>query len=166
MEDLHNIWPHRWITPKAENKKSSIHGIGTFAKEPIAKDETVAVYGGIIVPIKEIEKYREKIGGIRGIQLSEEFFICPTEKEGGLFNHSCQPNLGYNGQILIVAIKNINKGEELVFDYSFSESSFKSFTCTCGTPACRKTIKETDWQDPEFQKKYSGYFTQNLKDRI
>ena len=166
MEDLHEIWPHRWITPKAENKESQIHGTGTFTKEPIAKDETVAVYGGIIVPSQDIEKYREKIGGIRGIQISDDFYICPTEKKGGLFNHSCEPNLGYNGQILIVAIKDIAADEELVFDYSFSESSFKPFTCTCKNPSCRKTIKETDWQNPEFQKKYGKYFTKNLRDKF
>jgi len=131
MEDLHEIWPHRWISPKVENKESHIHGIGTFAKEPIVKDEVVAVYGGIVVPLQDIEKYREKMGGIRGVQISDDFFICPTEKEGGLFNHSCEANLGYDGQVLVVAIKDIVAGEELVFDYSFSESSFVSFTCTC-----------------------------------
>jgi len=164
--DLHDTWPHRWITPKAKPQKSSIHGIGMFTTEPIKKDEVIAVYGGIIVPKSDINNYREKIGGIRGIQISEDFFICPTESKGGLFNHSCEPNLGYSNTIHVVAIKDINLGEELVFDYGMSESNFEPWSCTCNTQDCRKTIKPTDWEDKNLQKKYGDYFTTYLKNRF
>ena len=165
-EDLHDIWPHRWITSKASPQKSPIDGLGMFATEPIAKGEVVAVYGGIIVPKINIEEYREKLGAIRGIQIDEGFFICPTEKKGGLFNHSCEPNLGYKNTIIIVAMKDIELGDELVFDYGMSESNFKPYTCTCGSQNCRNTITPNDWEDKELQNKHGKYFATYLKNRI
>jgi len=158
MQDLHKIWPHRWISPKAETRKSSIHGTGTFAKEPIKKDEFVAIYGGIIVPLADTEKYRNLIGGIRGIQLNDKFAIRPTEEAGGLFNHSCEPTLGYGQQIEVVAMRDIEPDEELAFDYAFSETNFEPFECTCGNAACRKTIKPTDWEDKELRNKWGQVF--------
>jgi len=166
MEDLHELWPHRWITSKAKPQKSPIDGLGMFATEPIAKGEVIAVYGGIIVPKKDIGLHREKLGAIRGLQISEDFFICATEKKGGLFNHSCEPNLGYTNTIVIVALKDISKGEELVFDYGMSESNFEPYNCTCESKNCRKIIKPTDWENPELQKKYKEYFATYLKNRI
>ena len=137
-----------------------------FAIEPISKDEVVAVYGGIIVPKKDIEIYREKIGAIRGIQISEDFFICPTEQKRGLFNHSCKPNLGYTNTIIIVAIEDIPIGKELVLDYGMSETNFKPYTCNCGSQNCRKTIKPDDWKSKEIQKKYKKYFSPYLKSKL
>jgi len=165
-KDLHDIWPHRWITKKSKPGESSIHEIGMFATEPIAKGEVIAVYGGIIVPIEDIEDYRDKIGGIRGIQIDEGFFICPTEPGGGRFNHSCEPNLGYKNTIIIVAMKNIQIGEELVFDYGMSESNFKPFICNCGSQNCRKEVKPNDWEDKGLQDKHGEYFATYLKNRI
>lgn len=164
--DLHDIWPHRWITSKANPQKSSIHGTGMFATEQIKKDEAVAVYGGIIIPKSDLDKYLEKMGSIRGIQISEDFFICPTESKGGLFNHSCEPNLGYKNTIIIVAMKDISAGEELVFDYGMSETSYDPWPCTCNTQDCRKTIKPTDWEDKTLQEKYGDYFATYLKNKF
>jgi len=166
MEDLHKFWPHRWITKKAKPKKSKIRGLGMFATKNISKGEIVSVYGGIIIPISEIKKYREKIGGIRGLQIDEKFFICPTEKSGGLFNHSCEPNLGYKDTIKIIAIKNIKPKEELVFDYGMSESNFESFKCHCGTKNCRKIITSNDWKNKKLQNKYGKYFATYLKNKL
>jgi len=166
MKDLHSTWGHRWITPKAEPRDSKIQGTGMFARESIAQDEVVAMYGGIIVPKADIEKYRELIGGIRGIQVEEDFYICPTETAGGLFNHSCEPTLGYGGQITIVAVRNIEADEELAFEYAFSETNFESFTCTCGNKTCRHTIKPTDWQNPELRGKWGKYFTPLLRSKF
>jgi len=166
MEDLHDIWPHRWITPKAKPQKSPIDGLGMFAVKPIAKGEVVAVYGGIIVPKKDIELHRKKLGAIRGAQIDEDFFICATEVKGGLFNHSCEPNLGYKNTIIIVAMEDVPIGKELVFDYGMSETNFEPYACTCGSQSCRKIIRPTDWKNPELQKKYGEYFATYLRKRF
>jgi len=64
---------------------------------------------------------RDEIGkelGPSEIQVSDDLFIGPStmaEREGGMMhiNHSCEPNLGLQGQIVYVALRDISPGEEL-----------------------------------------------------
>jgi uncharacterized protein len=166
MNDLHNKWPHRWLSEKAEARKSPIHGLGVFAKEPIKKGENVGVLGGIIVPTSEIREYWKIMGHI-GIQIDNNFFIVPTTREEleekGVFNHSCNPNLGYSNSITLVAIKNIEAGEELVFDYAFNETYHDSMKCNCGSKNCRGIIKPDDYKIKEIKEKYRQYYSPYLR---
>ena len=169
MEDLHDMWPHRWMTKKVKATSSKIHGLGVMATEDISKGEDVAVLGGIIVPLSEIKKYDSIMGDV-GIQIDDNFFIVPTTREElektGVFNHSCEPNCGMASAIKFIAIKDIKKGEELVFDYAFTESFKQEFECACGSESCRKTIHPTDWKLPELQKKHSEYFSHYLQKKF
>lgn len=169
MEDLHKRWHHRWITPKAESFNSNIHGIGVRAKEDIAKGEIVGVLGGIVVPTSEINEYR-KIMGDLGVQISDNFWIVPSTKEevktGGAVNHSCNPNLGFKGDIIIIAIKDIKKGEEFTMDYGLYHSTMDSFECNCGSENCRKIITKDDWRIPKLQEKYREYFAPYLREKF
>lgn len=55
-------------------------------------------------------------------------------------NHSCAPNTGYSG-LNVVALKKINKGEELTLDYGkFLDDSMMPFECHCGAAACQGMI--------------------------
>lgn len=169
MKDLHEKWPHRWVTPKAKCKKSSIEGFGIFAIEDIKKDEIVAIIGGIVVPVSEIKEYWKKVGDF-GKQINDNFCIVPSTKEeiekGGAFNHSCEPNVGWAGDIQVVAIKNIKKGEEITMDYGMYDTLTMPFECNCGSKDCRKIIKPDDWKNPKLQKKYYKYFSPYLKEKI
>jgi SET domain-containing protein len=167
MEDVHTRWPHRWLHEKAEPRRSPIEGTGVFAKEDIPKGEVVAVLGGVIVPKSEIAEYRKVIGDY-GIQIDDNFFIVPTSRqepqEYGVFNHSCEPNIGLSSSLSFVTIRDIKKEEELMFDYAFSESEEDAFfVCQCGTPSCRKDIKHDDWQRKDLQEKYGNYFSPYLR---
>lgn len=166
MEDLHKRWPHRWITPKAEAFKSEIHGTGVIAKENISKGENIAVFGGIVVPTKEIREYWNKIGHI-GIQISDDFFIVPSTREevdvGGVFNHSCNPNCGFSNTFTLIAMRGIKEGEELTFDYAFNENYCDDFNCSCDSENCRKIIRGDDWKIKEIQEKYLNYFSPYVK---
>ena len=169
MDDLHTRWPHRWLTPKAQPGKSEIHRYGVFAKEIINKDEAINVFGGIAVPRSEIYEYR-KIISHAGVQVSDDFFIVPAStkeiEEQGIFNHSCEPNVGFNSSVTMVAIRDIEPGEELVMSYAFMESDFEPFECRCGSAACKKVIDSNTWKDSEIQKKYGEYYSPYLKAKI
>src|SRR3989338_2005989 len=155
MEDLHKIWPHRWINSKAESFTSPIQGFGVRTKNNINKGEIVMVIGGIIIPRQDIYKYRDIMGHI-GIQVHNDFWIVPSDKkeaeETGIPNHSCNPNIGFDNSICYIAIREIKKEEELLLDYAFMESEFKSFKCNCKSENCRKEITKDDWKIKSIQK--------------
>jgi len=160
---------HRWINPKAKSYNSKIQGIGVVAIDNISKGEIVGVLGGIIIPKSKILEYR-KHWGQAGIQIDDKFWICPTSREElhktGIFNHSCDPNVGYSNSITLVAIRNIKRGEELVFDYATSETFFESFKCNCSSKNCRRIITKNDWKNKDIQKRLKNYFSPFLKKKI
>lgn len=167
--DLHERWPHRWLTPKAKPGDSNIHRYGIFAVEAIKQGEPINVFGGIAVPRSEIKEYRELVSHA-GVQVSDDFFIVPSSDEEikarGIFNHSCQPNVGFNSSVTMVAIRDIKEGEELVMNYAFMETDFEAFECKCGSATCRKTVDSNTWKDPEFRKLYGKYFSPYIKDKF
>jgi len=74
--------------------------------------------------------------------------------------------LGYSNTIIILAIKDINEGDELVFDYGMSETNFEPWACTCGVEGCRKTIRPDDWKNEELRSKYGEYFAGYLRGKF
>ena len=162
-------WKSRWLTPKARAINSEVHEIGISSVAPIAKGEIISVLGGVIVPLKDVGEYRRTMCHI-GIQVNDEFFICPRTREElsevGAFNHSCRPNVGYSDSITLVAIDNISTNTELAFDYAFSETLFEAFSCKCGFDNCRRVIKPSDWELTEVQDNYLDYYSPYLKAKV
>jgi len=168
---------HSWLNPKLEVKISKIDLKGIFAKEDIKKNERLAVLGGDIMLIDEINDLPENLQDYP-MQIEERFVLGMRNNSDGqpedtdYFNHSCEPNAGFKGQIFLVAMRDINKGEEITFDYSMVVSETKGcdvvfeMACQCGLPNCRKKITEYDWLIPDLQKKYDGYFQQYLQEKI
>jgi len=77
-------------------------------------------------------------------------------------NHSCDPNIGLRGEITFLAMRDILAGEELTHDWAMTDNDDYSVKCNCGASTCRKTLTGKDWQRPELQKKYAGYFSAYL----
>ena len=163
--------PLSYRSPKTEVRESKIHGRGLFAIAHIDKDEIVAVKGGHIVNEKTL---REKITPVLGpveIQIDDDLFIAPvSEEERELsmlyLNHSCDPNLGMRGEITFVAMRDIRAGEELTHDWAMTDDDDYSIECNCGVSDCRKTLTGKDWQRPDLQKRYAGYFSAYLARKI
>ena len=63
-------------------------------------------------------------------------------------NHSCEPNVGFGGNIVLVAMSDIEAGEELSTDYALFDDYEGSMDCNCGRAACRRRI-DGDWQRPD-----------------
>jgi len=163
--------PMSYLSPKTEVRESKIHGRGLFAMADITKDEIVAVKGGHIVDRKTLrEKITPRIGSVE-IQIDDDLFIAPvTEKERELSmlysNHSCNANLGVRGEITFVAMRHIRAGEELTHDWAMTDDDDYSVECKCGARNCRKILSGKDWQRPELQKRYAGYFSTYLARKI
>jgi uncharacterized protein len=159
-----------YFSPKVEKRPSPIHGRGLFAKAAIVKDEVVVVKGGYVLTRAQRDRIGEELGPSE-IQITQDLFIGPTtpaEREGGMMhlNHSCEPNLGLQGQIVFVAMRDIATGEELTFDYAMTDDEPYEMECRCGSKNCRGTITGFDWRKPELQRKYDGYFSWFIQRRI
>ena len=160
-----------YLSPKTEIRVSKIHGRGLFATADITKDEIVAVKGGRIVDRKTLrEKITPRLGSVE-IQIDDDLFIAPvTDEERELSmlysNHSCDANLGIRGEITFVAIRDIRAGEELSHDWATTDDDDYFVECKCGAPNCRKILTGKDWQRPELQRRYEGYFSAYLTRKV
>ena len=158
-------------SPKTEVRESKIHGRGLFATADFAKGEVVAVKGGHIISREQLrEKITPRLGPVE-IQIDDDLFIAPVteeEREGSMLytNHCCDPNLGMRGEITFVAIRDIRAEEELTHDWAMTDDDDYSVECNCGSRNCRKILTGKDWQLPELQARYTGYFSEYLAKKI
>ena len=81
-------------------------------------------------------------------------------------NHSCDPNLGVQGQIIFVAMRDIQSGEELTHDWATTDADDYEMECKCNAANCRKIITGRDWRRRDLQKKYAGYLSWYLDEKI
>jgi SET domain-containing protein len=164
---------NNWLSPKVQPKKSNKEGNGEFAKENIEKDEIIAIFGGHVMTRDEKNNLQENVRYLP-IGINDEMFIGPKLIEeiddADWFNHSCDPNAGIKGQIMLMAMRDIKRGEEITFDYVMSCSQNGErrilFNCECCLPNCRKEITNLDWKNQELQKKYKGYFSYFVQKNI
>lgn len=160
-----------YFSPKVEKRGSAIHGVGLFARRPIAKGETVVVKGGYVMTKEERDRVEEELGPAE-IQVGEGLFIGPkkeSEREGGMMhlNHSCDPNVGLGGEIIFVAMRDIAAGEELTFDYAMTDDEPDiEMRCACGSADCRRLVTGRDWRRADLQERYRGYFSTYLQRKI
>jgi SET domain-containing protein len=163
--------PLSYRSPKTEICESKIHGRGLFATADITKDEVVAVKGGHIISSDTLrEKIMPRLGPVE-IQIAENLFIAPLteeEREGSMLytNHSCDANIGMRGEITFVAMRDIGAGEELTHDWATTDDDDYSVECRCASSNCRKILTGKDWQRPDLQKRYAGYFSAYLARKI
>lgn len=151
-------------SPKAEVRESSrIQGKGLFTREFINKGEIVAIKGGHVLDSEEYNRLDESSKRYC-LQIDDNFFLGPKTKEeikdNAIFiNHSCKPNVGFDGQVVYVALRDIEPGEELCHDYAmcFTGRNY-DFECNCGAENCRGVITDNDWKLKELQVRYSDNF--------
>ena len=162
-----------FLSPKVKLKKSSI-GQGLFALKKIRKDEVVVDFltgPGQYLPVGgKVEKQLFRAGYDYMIQVDDkQFFAATDQKEleaADYINHSCTPTCGIKDQLKIVAMRLIQPGEEITFDYAMTESSKYKMRCHCKAANCRGTVTGNDWRRPDLQKRYRGYFSNYLAKKI
>ncbi len=157
-------------SPKTEVRESRIHGKGLFARQAIAAGEIVAVKGGHIFTEEQWAELAQDLGPAE-IQISENLFIAPArldQRDGAMLyiNHSCDPNIAIQGQIVFVAMRDIAAGEELTHDWATTDDGDYEIECNCACASCRRTVTGRDWMKPEVQEKYQGWFCWFLQRKI
>ncbi len=145
-------------------------GLGVFAVEPIAAGELVAVKAGHIVHRDEVVRLTAEIGD-QSLQIDDDLYLSPrtaaeVDETAIRINHSCDANVGFRGQVLYVAMRDIAVDEELCHDYAMARTDDYRLDCGCGTDACRGVVTGDDWRLPEVQARYEGFFVEYVAARI
>ncbi len=148
-----------WIHPNTEVIESIIHGFGRKALSTIRAGEAVCVAGGHA-------HLKKNVKWDTGLLIDEEFILQmpPHSNYEAFLNHSCDPNLYIDGQIVFRALREILSGEELTVDYgSFMVvQSVVIDKCGCGSDRCRKRITGEDYMSID---KPLSWYAQKLKNR-
>lgn len=159
---------YAYVSPKLEKRARPEGGFGLFTVAPISRDETLTVMGGVIASRAQLERLPRRYAG-RTIQVEEDLYQISirSDETADFVNHSCQPNAGIRGQVVMIAMRDIPVGEEITYDYAMSDgSSFDVFACNCGAPACRRRVTGDDWRNTNLWDLYDGYFSDYLARRI
>ena len=125
-------------------KKSKIDNNGLYASKDIKKGTKIIEYKGKIISTKQSanDPKFDNSKAIYLFNLNKRYDLDGDFKfnTARLINHSCDPNcevLGEGLKVWVYAMKNINKGDELSYDYGFSfDEDFRQFPCKCGSKNC------------------------------
>ena len=159
---------YNWLTPKAQMRVTPGKGSGSFAISKISKGEIVASFGGSVIDQSELVKYSDDRVS-RSLQLNSDTYLLSGNipEPGDMINHSCEPNCGIAGTSSVEALRDIEIGEEITFDYAMTDSSkYDEFICACGKSGCRKKITSIDWQKEYLQARYRNYFSSYIEKLI
>jgi uncharacterized protein len=162
--------PKSFFSDRVEKRRSPIHGLGLFAREPLEKGAIVVVKGGHVFDMETRDRVAASLGPTE-IQIADHLFLGPLtseEREASMMhlNHSCSPNVGIRGQILFVTMRDIDRSEELTLDYAMMDHEQYEMPCHCGAAMCRGVVTGFDWQKPELQKRYKGFFSSYIEDKV
>jgi hypothetical protein len=84
-------------------------------------------------------------------------------------NHSCDGNVWHETDDLLVARRDIRRGEELCYDYALTESDpnwLLAPRCLCSATDCRGRVTGEDWRLPQVQAKYGKHFLRYILEKI
>ncbi|MCM1362414.1 MAG: SET domain-containing protein [Clostridiales bacterium] len=150
---------------------SNISNMVLFAGENINKGETILKFEGTLA--LQSDRYSGKYMGSTFVGLSESIMLCETNESEKDFsdyiNHSCNPNAGMFDCLTIIAIRDINIGDEIVCDYALGEADEKwclETKCNCRSSNCRGQVSRKDWLNISPGDEYYEYYSPFLKRRI
>ncbi|EMC91362.1 hypothetical protein BAUCODRAFT_80239 [Baudoinia panamericana UAMH 10762] len=133
--------------------RSAIHGWGLYAEENITVNDLIIEYVGEkvrqkVADLRELRYEKQGVGSSYLFRMMDDEIVDATKKGGiaRFINHSCSPNctakiIKVEGtpRIVIYALKDIGKNEELTYDYKFEREygSTDRIPCLCGTANCK-----------------------------
>ena len=127
-------------------RSSDIHAAGCYTTAPIKKATRVIEYAGTVVPNAEGDALYKDKDYTYLFALDGGTHMVDGYGMAMYINHSCQPNCEtdqIDGKIWIIALRNIEAGEELTYDYNLFDGEGEA-PCYCGAKRCRGTMYSWD----------------------
>merc|ERR1711969_48380 len=99
---------------------------------------------------EEVFRLTAEIGD-QSLQIHDDLYLSPrtaaeVDETAIRINHSCDANVGFRGQVVYVAMRDIAVGEELCHDYAMDRTD--------------------DYRLPEVQARYEGFFVEYVAEKI
>jgi SET domain-containing protein len=122
-------------------RRSAGRGLGLYSKVPFKKGDFVIEYTGEKITTAVADTLTTRYL----FEIDENWTIDGADR-GNIaryINHSCDPNceveISEDDRILISALKKIEPGTELTYDYGeeYFDEFIKPVGCRCGTAKCR-----------------------------
>mgnify|MGYP005864027901 FL=1 len=143
------LW-QRGQSDLCEVRGSKIHGQGVYAAEFIPAGSKVIEYIGELVDKEESERRAWAQHAVAEETGEASVYIFTLNKRwdidgnvpwntARLINHSCEPNCEAwveGKSIFLYALRDIEPGEELSFDYGFDIECYEDHPCRCGSDNC------------------------------
>ena len=144
----------------AKVKRSGIHNKGLFARKDIPGGTRIIEYVGEKLTTAESEQRgfdHDETARETGDGTVYMFILNKRYRIDGnvpwnpakFANHSCAPNAETDiikGRIWLIALRDIEKGEEIVYDYNFDAEYYKDYPCLCGAKKCAGYIVGTEYR--------------------
>lgn len=161
--------PASYLSPKLAAASAPDKGaLGVFAQQTVYPGELLAVWGGRILSEQQFALQDQRLRRYAH-QMEDGLFLAPlgAPEAADEINHRCDPNAGLRGQLALVALRTIEPGEEIGYDYAACQAhpAFE-FACRCGAENCRRFISARDWQNPALWERCAGHFSPYLQHRL
>jgi SET domain-containing protein len=133
-------------------RRSSVHGKGLFALQPIAAGEQLIEYKGEVTSWRKAAARQRSVHGhtfVFGLSSGRVIDVSRGGNSARFLNHACAPNceaIETGDRVFIHALTSIAPGHELFIDYGLiidgevTESERTQYACHCGDTACRQTM--------------------------
>jgi len=106
--------------------------------------DLVVEYTGPRLTVRDAEAMYENEPRTYLFGLSGGQYVIDGDGVAAFINHSCDPNCEVDemdGRVVITAIRDIQAGEELTYDYNLYDGELDDLApCSCGAPNCRGTM--------------------------
>ena len=124
-------------------RSSPIHAAGVFALERIPAGTRILEYTGERLAHEDADKLYEERPYTYLFGVGDGSNVIDGYGTAMYVNHCCDPNCeteeDEDNRVWIVAMRDIDPGEELTYDYFLYDGEGDA-CCTCGSPHCRGTM--------------------------
>jgi hypothetical protein len=142
------------LRPRGIEIRETDVGLGVFVRRPVRSGERILEFRGPVIDFAATLAKGEREGD--ALQIGHDLYL-DLEPPGRLVNHSCQPNAAVRDGTHLVALRDLEPGEEVRFDYSTTmDDDHWTLECRCGTPACRGTVRDFRWLPDETKLRLVG----------
>ena len=142
-----------WVSDGVEVKTSGMEGQGVYAVRDIHPGEVIGVFGGIVIPEEKVEELKKTVPADK-LNIDHAMYIYPGfimlhDYENGcdplcFVNHSCDPSAKVVNGIVLKAVREIQKGEEISWNYKETDDVGNwnyEFKCMCGAANCKGVVQ-------------------------